>query len=204
MATLHPKNKQNTYPKFSPSDLKDPTLFKLQSSFDFLYSQIEQIQNAEVTPATSGSSSISGGVSGQVLTSNGAGVATFQALPSADVLSAVPSGALTNGTGFAPVPGLAVTLDRNGLWIITATLDINCDNTSGGATSQLVVNSVAQSGLLRYNSSATSTGITLSRSWIYTNSSGSVIAKIESKCGFALGSSVIAATSSILIAEFKG
>jgi len=37
-------DKQSTYPQLAPSDIKDPTLFRLNNSIQFLYSQIDQIQ----------------------------------------------------------------------------------------------------------------------------------------------------------------
>ncbi len=197
------KNKQNTYPQLRPSDLKDPTLFSLNTSISFLYSQIEQIQNAEVTPATSSSSSISGGVSGQVLTSNGAGVATFQSLPSADVLNAVPSGNLTPlSTGYVDVPSLNVTLDRSGLWIIQAVIEMNFQAAAGGVLAQLVIGATPETRIFRFLSSADFAGVS-SQSWVVTNT-GSNVAKIQAKASVASGTRQVVAANTILIAEFKG
>ncbi len=37
-------DKQSSYPQITTADLKDPTVFRLNSSIQFLYSQIDQIQ----------------------------------------------------------------------------------------------------------------------------------------------------------------
>ncbi len=198
--------KQNTYPQIRQSDLKDPTLFALNTSITFLYSQIDKLQNASsIAPGATSGGSLSGGIAGQVLTSNGASPATFQNLPTptATFLSAAPAGPYTTTAGYVSIPGMAVTLNKDGLWLITATLDVSIDNSSLAIFGKLVVNSVDQTGLLRFANNATSSGSTITRSWLYPNT-GTNIAVIQGKSAFAAGSRTIDDASSILIAEFKG
>ncbi len=195
-------DKQSSYPQVTPADFKDPTCFRIQTIIDFLYSQVDKIQ-ASVTAIAAGSKSNSfgNGTVGQVLTSNGAAPPTFQDLPTGATLSATPSAPLTCTASYADVPSLSVTLNKDGVWKITATLDIGIDSSSLAIFGQLVVNGVAQTGILSFSNNATSSGATITRPWLYTNS-GSNVAKIQAKAAFAAGSRSVGDTNSLLIAEF--
>ncbi|HXJ39000.1 MAG TPA: hypothetical protein VNH18_06960, partial [Bryobacteraceae bacterium] len=153
------------------------------------------------------------GTAGQVLTSNGAGVdPSFQALPAGptvDVnseLTAQASGNLTCTTSYADISGLSVTLNKNGVWRIEASLDLSFDSSAFQMSAQLVVNGVAQTGIiLAIISSAGATTLSFeglfTRSWYYTNS-GSNVAKMQAKSAVASGSRSVIAANSYMSAVF--
>ncbi len=74
-------DKQSSYPQLTAADLKDPTVFRLNSSIQFLYSQIDQIQTelaaltktrAGVTPTTPVTLSVGTLTAGSVVVAEGA------------------------------------------------------------------------------------------------------------------------------------
>ncbi len=135
MANLNLKDgKQNTYPQIRQSDLKDPTLFALNTSLTFLYSQIDKLQNLPTgTTAAAAANSITGGVAGQVLTSNGAGPATFQNFLTSNPHLAA-SGALNPLTNaYQDITGATITLNLDGDWLLLITFDLHATVNAGGA-----------------------------------------------------------------------
>ncbi len=147
------------------------------------------------------------GTAGQLLTSNGASAdPSFQnpvAVDSNTVLVGASSGTFTCGTGYVDVPGLTVTLNKNGTWMIRATLDIQLDNSALAVFGELLVGgaTLTPNDLVHAtNNIAGTIGGTYSQEWPYVNS-GSTIAKIHAKCAFS-GTATISGLNSKLVAIF--
>jgi len=120
-------------------------------------------------------------------------------------LVAAPSGDYTCTASMADVPGMTLTLNKNGIWFILTVLSLKLDNSTVGITGQLVVNSVAQTdqifALAAPGASTIALSGTYAQWWKYSNT-GSNVAKMQAQAGFATGTRTLFQLGSKMIAIF--
>ncbi len=121
-------------------------------------------------------------------------------LSTARTLTAVADNSLTLTNAMQDISGDMVTLDRDGLWIITATVTFTADAASAGVQAQLTVNGAVVGAAMQDSTIGT---YSLTRSWPYTNV-GSQVAQIQAMKNAGAGVSTAYSGSSDIIAEFKG
>ena len=149
------------------------------------------------------------GVLGQVLTSNGTGAdPTFQDPASTiSTLEGVCTVDLSPVTVTPTRPtGMFVTLDRDGRWKITASMEGRISSAGAGLVGKLVVNGVDQPGVMVLAISAVAAGdltAMQTRSWYYDNT-GSNVAELLCSVGAAAGNRDVYSDSSVISAEFLG
>lgn len=113
-----------------------------------------------------------------------AGCATLSAEGSLGSLTQTPT----------DITGATVTLDRDGVWLISASVTSDSDLTDGAVRSKLVCGGVDQSGSISSGVSGTGTTgllVTGSRAWIYEGTNGDVC-KLQAWRSSASGSGSIA------------
>lgn len=124
-----------------------------------------------------------GVTSGHLLQWNGTKVVDGGVAPDVNAyLSVNPTVSFTCTTSFADVGGLVLpAFNKNGFWLIIATLDMTWDSAATAAIGQLVVAGTGQPGFV-VGSGQVAGGLegTYSQHWIYGNS-GSNVAKIQAK-----------------------
>jgi hypothetical protein len=131
---------------------------------------------------------------------NGAGSTTISNL------SADASGSLACTTTMADIPGATITLTQTGKYLIFGDFHVGTPVNSG-FIGQLIVNGVAQAGLVKAAvATVTATDqieVSVSRSWIYNNS-GSNVAKLQGAKSAAGGATTVFITDTGIRAIFLG
>lgn len=140
------------------------------------------------------------------------GTTRVMTMPDEDIVLAKNSvledntGGISLTTSYADT-GMAVTLDKDGTWLIVANMSASMNVAAALLTAKLVVNGVDQAGVMNLDlNTATGTDSiqsTMSRSWTYSNS-GSNVAKIQGKVSSTSGGGggSITGTDSNLVAIF--